>query len=84
MNPLQSVDRAFPALEVVRPWHPVPRAGPAAPRRLLDRLIAGFRLWLELERSRRQLAMLDERQLKDIGLTRGEIQLEIDKPFWSP
>lgn len=36
----------------------------------------------ELSRSRRQLAQLDERLLRDIGLDRATARLEADKSFW--
>ena len=36
----------------------------------------------EVRKSRRQLAELDDRLLRDIGCTRSEIASEIDKPFW--
>ena len=37
----------------------------------------------ELARSRRQLAQLDERLLRDIGLDRGTARFEASKSFWS-
>ena len=36
----------------------------------------------ELSRSRRQLAQLDERLLRDIGLDRATARLEATKGFW--
>jgi uncharacterized protein YjiS (DUF1127 family) len=41
-----------------------------------------LRGWIERARSRRVLATLDDRMLNDIGLSRGEIDLETRKPFW--
>ena len=38
---------------------------------------------LELARSRRQLAQLDERLLRDIGLDRGTARHEATKGFWA-
>ena len=38
--------------------------------------------WQERARERRILAALDDRMLKDIGVSRGLVQEEIDKPFW--
>ncbi|MDX5372577.1 MAG: DUF1127 domain-containing protein [Pseudomonadaceae bacterium] len=38
--------------------------------------------WHELARQRRQLAMLDDVALKDIGLSRGDILQESERPFW--
>ncbi len=38
--------------------------------------------WQERDRQRRALAELDARMLKDIGLHRADIRLELRKPFW--
>lgn len=38
--------------------------------------------WQERDRQRRALAQLDARMLKDIGLSRAEVDLELRKPFW--
>ncbi len=37
----------------------------------------------ELRRSRRQLAELDDRLLRDIGLDRGKAHYEASKGFWA-
>lgn len=47
-------------------------------RSLLDLLF----LWSERARQRRLLADLDERLLKDIGLSRADASHETGKPFW--
>jgi uncharacterized protein YjiS (DUF1127 family) len=41
-----------------------------------------FLTWWELARQRRALAGLDDRGLADIGLSRSDIDAEINKPFW--
>jgi uncharacterized protein YjiS (DUF1127 family) len=38
--------------------------------------------WRRLSRSRADLARLDDRMLRDIGLTRADAWREINKPFW--
>jgi uncharacterized protein YjiS (DUF1127 family) len=44
--------------------------------------IATVMLWRERVRQRRALARLNEVQLRDIGITRGQAQFEANKPFW--
>ncbi|WP_207886424.1 DUF1127 domain-containing protein [Pseudomonas sp. 30_B] len=53
---------------------------PAAPlwKRALQRLLQ----WQELARQRRVLASMSDEALKDIGLSRADIQEEIERPFW--
>ncbi len=43
---------------------------------------ATLSLWLARSRSRRVLATLDDRQLRDLGLTPAQASRESDKPFW--
>ena len=38
--------------------------------------------WFERIRMRRDLSRLDDRALRDIGVTRDELFQEIEKPFW--
>lgn len=38
--------------------------------------------WQERARERRRLASLDDFMLRDIGLSRSQIEQEISKPFW--
>ena len=40
--------------------------------------------WIERSRQRRALAELDDRLLRDIGLTRDEARRESSSPFWKP
>jgi len=48
----------------------------------LRRAVALLRTWRERARQRRHLASLNERMLRDIGLTRGDVMAESAKPFW--
>ena len=41
-----------------------------------------FSTWRRRARERRELATLDHRTLRDLGLTEGEVQFEASKPFW--
>ena len=47
-------------------------------RQALSRIFATLRKW----RERAELARLDDRMLRDIGITRGDVWGEINKPFW--
>jgi uncharacterized protein YjiS (DUF1127 family) len=38
--------------------------------------------WRERARARRQLALLSERELNDVGLCRADVADEIGRPFW--
>lgn len=40
--------------------------------------------WQDRARQRRQLAVMDNRLLRDIGLTRADVAAEMAKPFWRP
>jgi uncharacterized protein YjiS (DUF1127 family) len=41
-----------------------------------------LREWRRRSRDRAELARLDNRMLQDIGLTRGDAEFLINKPFW--
>jgi uncharacterized protein YjiS (DUF1127 family) len=45
-------------------------------------VFATVRLWHQRQRERAQLAALDDRMLKDIGLSHGEREFLANKPFW--
>jgi uncharacterized protein YjiS (DUF1127 family) len=38
--------------------------------------------WQDRMRQRRHLAGMEERMLRDIGLTRADVTVEAEKPFW--
>jgi uncharacterized protein YjiS (DUF1127 family) len=40
--------------------------------------------WCGRAQERRMLQQLDERMLKDIGVTRADVAQETAKPFWRP
>ncbi|MGF6232294.1 uncharacterized protein YjiS (DUF1127 family) [Inquilinus ginsengisoli] len=41
-----------------------------------------FELWLRRARTRRQLGVLGDRELRDVGLDRAAAAREANKPFW--
>ena len=51
-------------------------------RKVLHRIVATLREWRQRSRERAQLAALDDRMLRDIGVTRCDVWREINKPFW--
>ena len=53
-------------------------------RRRLARVRNAFSAWLGRARDRRALAALDERTLKDIGLSRYDISAEMARRPWWP
>jgi len=61
--------------------------GPArVPRRrhrgLLLRALDLLLTWQERANERRHLQQLDERMLRDLGLSRADVTSEASKPFW--
>ncbi len=61
-----------------------PRLTVVPPRRetITARLHALFRKWRRRIRERRALAEFTDRDLRDIGITRVDVQNELAKPFW--
>ncbi|MCY1274210.1 hypothetical protein D3C76_587210 [compost metagenome] len=57
-----------------------PRREIAAP--IWKRALAVLRRWLQLHRQRQNLASLSDATLKDIGLTRADVDREIHRHFW--
>lgn len=56
----------------------------AEPGRMLRRMLDGLLTWHERWRQRRALAGLTDHMLRDIGLSRADVAMELDKPFWRP
>jgi uncharacterized protein YjiS (DUF1127 family) len=48
----------------------------------MRRAVQLLQLWRERARQRRQLQCLNDRMLRDIGLTRADVFAEASKPFW--
>ncbi len=81
----QCISNAYPAdgLEAPRPE--------VAAKALLETVaghaasaLATLRTWNERAAQRRQLREMDDRILKDIGLSRLDVYRETIKPFWRP
>ena len=54
----------------------------SANRPLFARLVVAAEDWLERRRQRRALLALDDKLLKDIGLSQADAWQEGHKPFW--
>jgi uncharacterized protein YjiS (DUF1127 family) len=61
---------------------------PATRRSAVDGVMAvflrGVAESVRRARQRRDLAALSDHALRDIGLSRGDVEIEIGKPFWRP
>ena len=54
----------------------------ARARALAAGLADAFSAWQERVSQRRTLARLDDRLLRDMGLSRSDVEHEVSKPFW--
>ena len=70
--------RTLSAMGFKRRWRHAGSSGGL--RRLLEVLF----IWQDRASQRRALQQLDDRLLKDLGLGRGDVAREADKPFWQP
>ena len=50
--------------------------------RTIRRMLHTVWLWFRRAESRRAMAMLSDHVLRDIGLTRNDVERELLKPFW--
>ena len=41
-----------------------------------------FATWRQRARERKELATLDARTLRDLGLSASDVNVEVNKPFW--
>lgn len=51
-------------------------------RGLFSQVIETFHVWRKRYRARRELSTWSDRDLHDIGKSRGDVLYEADKPFW--
>jgi uncharacterized protein YjiS (DUF1127 family) len=59
-----------------------PSAGSGLERSGWERMLSVVLEWQERMRQRHALESLDDRLLRDIGLTRAEVDRELQKSFW--
>jgi uncharacterized protein YjiS (DUF1127 family) len=62
----------------------LPRVEHRTRKRSFTDFVEAVILWIERQRERQALLRLDDRMLRDIGLTRVDVEREADKPFWRP
>jgi uncharacterized protein YjiS (DUF1127 family) len=67
---------------IAMPMMPKTSTTPLRVRGLLRAGAALLRSWRARMEERAFLETLSERELRDIGLTRGDRRYEVDKPFW--
>ena len=60
----------------------LPAAEPPWATALWPSLVSTLAMWRQRNRSRRQLALLDDRTLADVGISRAEQWQESRKRFW--
>src|SRR5690349_21292927 len=75
--------RHEPAASVPSHMVVTPRAG-AGWSQILDLIVATLRVWRRRRAERRELACLDARMLRDVGLDPGTIDYEASQWFWRP
>jgi uncharacterized protein YjiS (DUF1127 family) len=49
---------------------------------LLLRMVDRLQVWLQRKRERRHLGTLSDRMLKDIGVSRADVEYETSRRFW--
>jgi uncharacterized protein YjiS (DUF1127 family) len=54
----------------------------ALPAKVLERAFDRLATWQQRAYERRQLRMLDDHMLHDVGLSRADVESEARKPFW--
>ena len=65
-----------------RQFSPVPHRQRRARDGIVGRVLATFREWRRRSHDRAELAKLDDRMLRDIGLTEADAEYLSNKPFW--
>ncbi|MCW5751066.1 MAG: DUF1127 domain-containing protein [Alphaproteobacteria bacterium] len=54
-----------------------------SPLAILMRAVNLLLVWQDRARDRQQLAAMSDRALRDVGLSRADIDREASKPFWT-
>ena len=65
-----------------RRFSPVPHGARGVVNAFAGRVLSTFREWRRRAHDRSELAKLDHRMLRDIGLTEADAEFLSSKPFW--
>lgn len=78
--------RTLPLPRALAPSHALDtgRRAVAWARQSATRVVAQLIAWQQRADERAQLRAMGERELRDLGLTRSDVLVEADKPFWRP
>ena len=59
-------------------------AGRKADKGLLKQIVASLSIWWRIHRDRRQMFAMSDDMLRDVGLSRADVEREFQRPFWEP
>jgi uncharacterized protein YjiS (DUF1127 family) len=74
--------RSWPADAALPTWRAWASVGGRKLARDLAAAVETLSVWQERARARRELARLDDRMLRDIGISSADVWQELEKPFW--
>jgi uncharacterized protein YjiS (DUF1127 family) len=85
-RPMTSRVECADTAAIAQPAPAEPISAPRSPRwsTAVVSALALVLTWIARWRDRRDLAMLDDYMLKDLGLTRCDVFREVEKPIWRP
>jgi uncharacterized protein YjiS (DUF1127 family) len=75
---------APPASAGDQPAATVPIGPVGTPHSRWRGIVSSLRAWRRRRVARRELAQLDERILRDLGIDRDTVNYEMQQPFWRP
>jgi uncharacterized protein YjiS (DUF1127 family) len=73
---IASLSRPSPAASTV--------AGRKADQGLLRQVVAMLATWWRVHHDRRRLVAMSDEMLRDVGLSRADVEREFQRPFWEP
>lgn len=59
-------------------------AGRKADQGLLKQIVAMLATWWRIHRDRRHMYAMSDEMLRDVGLSRADVEREFQRPFWEP